>query len=260
MLIYLYGSDTYRRGRYLADLRGKYAAKHSVYSAYEFDFSSGSGLRELCDLCAAQSLFALKKFIVLRNPFSFFENEARQYKKFLEGLIDEPDIILTIVTDGLPPKTFAFLQKKARITKAFPVPVGAAFEQFVREEASRCGAKLTPKLLRELSTAFAGDTWGVAAELQKIALGGTYAATPMNGISDFFAALMALRRNSMEQALPILERLLQREDPTKLFNVLAASVSLSEKIRFADYDILLKIGKMDYALALTDYVLGQRSE
>lgn len=256
MLIYLYGPDTYQRGKRLVDIRGKYAAKHSAFSVYEFDGASEAGLQGLRDACAAQSLFATKKFIVLRNPFPVSDGEEKQYRKFLEGLVDEPNIVLTIVSDEAPPKAFAFLLQKANPCDAFPMPVGSEFESFIRKEASLCGAKLTPALLRELAIAFAGDTWGVAAELQKIAFGGVYLREASAGTTDFFGALMALRRNSTTRTLPMLERLLRSDDPAKLFNVLAASVSPAEKARFADYDVLLKIGKTDYALALTDYVLG----
>ena len=72
-----------------------------------------------------------------------------------------------------------------------------------------------------------------------------------------FAALMALQASVPSRALPLLERMLQHDDPAKLFNILASRVPPSVKLRFADYDIAIKTGKTDYALALTDYVLGQ---
>lgn len=265
MLIYLYGPDSYRRGKRLADIRGKYAAKHSAFSVYEFEGDSEQGLQCLRDASAAQSLFASKKFIVLRHLFPLPSGEERQYKKFLEGLVDEPDIVLTIVSDEAPPKAFAFLLQKANPCEAFPILLGAAFERFIREEAGACGAclpagtaRLTPALLKSLADNFNGDTWGVVAELQKISLGGTPPAPfdgASNGVSDFFGALMALQGAAPSRALPLLERLLQGEDVAKLFNVLASRVAPREKIRFADYDIALKTGKTDYALALTDYVL-----
>lgn len=267
MVIYLYGPDSYRRGKCLTDIREKYAAKHSAFSLYEFDPSTPAngasgvrgatdGLRELQDLCGAQSLFASKKFITLYHPFPLPPAEEKQYKKFLEGLVEQPDIVLAIVAEAAPPKAFAFLLQQAKPVKEFPMPEGAAFERFIREEASLCGARLTPALLRELAAGFAGDTWGLVAELQKVALGGVHVGVPSNAARDFFGALMALQHGTASRGLPILERLLQSEDPAKLFNVLASRVAPHEKIRFADYDVAIKTGKTDYALALTDYVLG----
>lgn len=261
MLIYLYGADTYRRGKHLADIRGKYAAKHSAFSVYEFAPSDGvhgatDGLQVLRDLCGAQSLFASKKLVVLRHLFPLPAGEEKQYKKFLEGLVDEPEIVLAIVSDEAPPKAFAFLLQKANPCETFPVLYGAAFERFIREEAGVCGARLTPALLKSLAENFEGDTWGVVAELQKIALGGVYVSEARAGTQDFFGALMALQGAAPSRALPLLERLLQSDDDAKLFNVLASRVAPREKVRFADYDIALKTGKTDYALALTDYVLG----
>ncbi|MBI4193199.1 MAG: hypothetical protein HY536_01060 [Candidatus Colwellbacteria bacterium] len=204
----------------------------------------------------AQSLFASKKFIVLRRLFPLPAGEEKQYRKFLEGFVDEPDLVLTIVSDEPPPKAFVFLLQKSNPCEAFPMPMGPEFESFIRKEAALCGARLTPTLLRDLARAFAGDTWGVVAELQKIALGGVYASEVKTGTQDFFGALMALQGAAPSRALPLLERLLQGDDEAKLFNVLASRVTLREKVRFADYDIAIKTGKTDYALALTDYVLG----
>ncbi len=256
MLIYLYGTDTYRRGIYERNMRDAYAAKHSAFAVYEFDGANETGLQTLRDICAAQSLFAPLKLIALHNLFPIPEGQEKQYKKFFEGLVERADVVAMIVANEAPLKAFAFLLEKAKTVKEFPMPVGSEFERFIREEAGRCGARLTPTLLRDLGRAFAGDTWGVVAELQKIASGGTYAAEAYQQTQNFFDALMALQRSTPSRALPLLERLLISDDEAKLFNVLASRVPLSEKSRFADYDIAIKSGKMDYALALTDYVLG----
>lgn len=256
MLIYLHGADTYRRGICEREIRDAYAAKHSAFSVYEFTAASDEGLQKLRDLCAAQSLFTPLKFITLHNLFPVPEGQEKQYKKFFEGLVERADIVAMIVAGAEPPKAFAFLLRDAKTVKEFPAPTGAAFERFIREEAGRCGTRLTPTLLRELGIAFSGDTWGLVAELQKIALGHVHEATPSNGARDFFGALMALQQSTPSRALPLLERLLNSDDEAKLFNVLASRVTPREKARFADYDIAIKSGKMDYALALTDYVLG----
>ncbi|MDO8584721.1 MAG: hypothetical protein Q7R85_01205 [bacterium] len=257
MIILLYGSDTYRQGIYEKSMRDAYAAKHSAFAVYEFDGASEEGLQGLRDICAAQSLFAPLKLVALHNLFPIPEGQEKQYKKFFEGLVERADIVVMIVANDAPPKAFAFLLQQAKPAKEFPAPIGPAFERFIREEAGRCGARLTPTLLRDLGRAFAGDTWGVVAELQKIASGGTYAAEAYQQTQNFFGALMELQHSAPSRALPLLERLLTNDDEAKLFNVLASRVSPSAKMRFADYDIAIKSGKMDYALALTDYVLGQ---
>ncbi|MBI2604081.1 MAG: hypothetical protein HYW56_00900 [Candidatus Harrisonbacteria bacterium] len=257
MLIYLYGPDSYRRGRYLRGIRAAYAEKHSVFTMYEHDASEEDSLHRLQDAAAAQSLFSQKKFIVVSNLFPIAAGEEKTYKKFLEALAERSDVVVAIVSDDAPPKAFTFLLDAAKPCKEFPVPHGSAFERFIREEAGLCGARLTPTLLRELAETFDGDTWGAAFELQKIASGGTVISERGgSGAQTMFGALMQLaNRPAPQRAVPLLERLLQSEDSAKLFNILASRVGAREKMRFANYDIAVKTGKTDYALALTDYVL-----
>ena len=77
-------------------------------------------------------------------------------------------------------------------------------------------------------------------------------------MDQFFSQLYALSGNRpLKQKIVSLEVLLNSEEPAKIFNILAASSrnQPAEIKRFADYDVAVKSGKIDYEEALLDLCL-----
>ena len=155
-----------------------------------------------------------------------------------------------------PPAGFDFLVKKPAIVQEFPILIGRDFENFIAGEARRLEITAAPTTVSQLAAALPGDSWGAISELKKIALTGRPAEVSGVKKMDFFQSILALRRaGNIGFSLPLLERLLSREEHAAIFNVLASLVPPEEKARFADYDIGIKSGVLDYDLALLASVL-----
>lgn len=76
--------------------------------------------------------------------------------------------------------------------------------------------------------------------------------------SNFFDDIRRIKNASPQiAALPIAEKLLESEDPAYIFNMFAALAYGEEKKIFADYDVAVKSGALDYEMAITDYILSR---
>ncbi|MDD5547877.1 MAG: hypothetical protein PHN74_03245, partial [Candidatus Pacebacteria bacterium] len=114
-----------------------------------------------------------------------------------------------------------------------------------------------------------GNTWGLITELDKLSLLGEKKITKeivkkyFDDLPtlDVFDALNGIREaRGVGARLAILEELFSRsQDPGMIFNMMAASPysTVKQKIEFADYDVAVKSGKMDYEEVLLSVCLGK---
>ncbi len=257
MIIFLYGPDAYRRREKLEAITAEYAKKHSVLSVQNFDLEEEYELGRFMDSVSARSLFDPLRFIKLVNALSVSVTEMPLYVETLRALSDVKEVVVALSAADQPSGALDFLLKKPVTSQEFPVLDGAKIFQLVRDEAAKRGLALTATDLNQVAATCAGDGFCVGNELGKLALGGRASETSVYKRGSFFEAVLALQRGAgQRQKLPLLEELLIHEDPAAVFNMLAALVAFGEKSRFADYDVAIKSGKLDYDAALTDYVLG----
>lgn len=258
VIIFLYGSDSYRRKRKLDEILAQYRGKHGAYTMQSFDCDEDDDAwLRLTHVVNTQSLFGKAQLFVVRNYFPVSEKLEKQCEAFLRVALGAREYTIVLLADDMPKKRFAFVASAPALAQEFGVLTAGAFEQFIQQEASRVGARLTPALLRSLAHAYEGDSWGVVSELEKMALGAEMTAASSSA-TNVFAASGVLARSShdAQTTLPLLERLLRREDPAYIFNCLAYQMRGNDKLRFADYDIAVKSGRTLYDVALLDYILA----
>ena len=193
------------------------------------------------------------------------EASTIEIKKLLEAQLETKNFYLVISTDDVPKKEFGFLLKKPVLFQEFKSLTGLKWKKFVEEEVKKRNFQLSISNYQHLIINFVGDCYGLINELDKMELGGVEIATsvargdlPRNyGTNkiDFFSAIQRLARENLQTQLPVLERLLDNEDPGKVFNVLAYSVDSNKQVRMADYDVAVKSGKLEYEEVLLDFVL-----
>ncbi len=250
MLIYLYGPDAYRRSQKLQEITKQFTDKHSALSVQRFDLGEADDLDRLKDFSTAQSLFDTAKFGII---YGIAEREPKEIENMLQLADQSKNMSLVVIADKLLPKAFKIFSKESVIKQGFEALASAQLSELIKKESDRRSLKLDPQVLRGLMEKYAGDTWGLVNEIDRLALGGS----PQSVLKevDFFSSINNFSRSgSAASRLPTLERLLYSEDSAKVFNVLA-SIS-PKKSLMANYDVAIKSGKLEYEEVLTDLALS----
>src|SRR6185437_1796477 len=74
-----------------------------------------------------------------------------------------------IVERDKPVKALAFLAEKPSLAQKFEALAGAEWLSFIKEEAKKAGVKLADTAALFLGTVYAGNSWALITELQKLA-------------------------------------------------------------------------------------------
>ncbi len=121
--------------------------------------------------------------------------------------------------------------------------------------------KIEPLAIAKLIKSYGTNLWGIFTELQKIG-GSTDIVKAQNiealgfeNVSEYWPTLNALRSPNLGARLFALETLfLQGEPAIKTFSILAGSRGSDPKT-FAEYDLLIKSGKLDFDEAIINLIL-----
>lgn len=257
MIIFLYGEDSYRRLKKLNDILRAYREHHGRLSEDRFDLSQGGETSKLKEFIANQSMFDPAKLVVLENIFDS-EDKSELRKTFKENL-ESGDLTVVASSDKAPLAEFKFLLKEPVKFQEFKPLSGREFISFIKKEAEERNLKLLPETMEYLTQGFEGDSWGIITELDKLALSSDQAGLEVKLGDNFYQLLNVLKGGGdKRERIVSLEMLLSgnKEDPARVFNSLAFYPQGREAaIIFADYDVAVKSGRLDYEEALTDFAL-----
>jgi len=251
MIIYLYGPDSYRRQKKQKEIIKAYKEKHSGLTMDRFYLDEGEEewLR-FKNFAGTQSLFGSSRLAVASG---LAELQIKDTAEFLETLAAEKGFVFLLSEEK---EGFEFLTKEPVVSQEFGDLSGAQLESFLLSEAKKRDLTLGREQLSALISVYGSDTWGLVTELEKLNLSeGNYelGVRHYGQGGSLFNLIYRLRSRDLKTKLPVLEVLLRDEDPAKIFNLFA--YSSREKGRFADYDLAVKSGKLDYETALLSLVL-----
>ena len=167
------------------------------------------------------------------------------------------DILLIVSEEEKPKKTYKFFFKNPVVSEEFEPMSSKELNAFILKEMSERKLKLNPQFVNRLMLNYRNDTWAYITELNRLVLVNTENISRMAGLDGdyFFKLLNGLRGRNMSSRLMALELLLaENEEGAKIFNILASTKNLKSK--FANYDLLVKSGKLEYEEVLLDFVLG----
>jgi DNA polymerase III delta subunit len=254
MLIFLYGNDSYRRTLRTNWWIKEYRKKHGFSPALQLDMSEEGTLDMLREFVVSKGMFDSYKLIVLHNVFE--SEDAAKLAKFLEMQKARSDIIFIVSEEKFPPPSFKFLLDTKWCEK-FNLLQGKELKSFLKQEAERRGIVLgSQEVINLLINASGGDTWWLATELDRAALlerkkldAADFADLDLEA-KNTERLLRELLSPSRSTRLTALEKLLRkRYDPALIFNKI--SYYAPQKVHlFADYDVRVKSGKLDYDEAL----------
>jgi DNA polymerase III delta subunit len=270
MIIFLYGPDSYRRREKLKEIVAQYRKDHQSVGFFDFKTKdSDDEFDKLREFCASHSLFENVKLAVVENILADFavSDDKKNQKSatvFLKSNLENKELTVLISESKAPPQAFDLLLKKPVLSQEFKHFSADQFEFFIKKEAEMRGLKLTADALTFLAENFKEDSWGVINELEKLSLFNekNFNSRRLREVVDYNRPIHSneffnqiknlLWSRSFEQRLVNLEFLLHGSEPAKIFNFLASfsTNSLELTRKFADYDIAVKSGKMEYEEAL----------
>jgi len=259
MIIFLYGPDSYRREERKRATIHKFRKKHSALGIEVFDMAEVESFAHLTEFLFAQSIFSPAKLAVLEHVF---EVSFEKLPELVHSFLKEPATTLLLSEDKETPKEFSFLHENTKFNRQFYYLHGSQWETFVRIEAERRGLTFDDGVLQFFAALYQNDTWRLVTELEKISLLGKQniirddlAIFDLELSLDFWELFQGLKSLDVWRRLAALERLLATNEPSaKLFTILSAQ--LKERAHeFAEYDLAVKSGRLEYDEAMVALVL-----
>ena len=270
MIIFLYGPDSYRRRKKLNEIMDQYKKKHLALNIGKFDFTENDGDGEffkLQEFSLADSLFESEKLIIAEDIFEWISKEnQKKTAEFLKSNLENKKMTIIISSAKAPIKAFDFLLEKPSLFQEFENFEGDKLKFFIKKESEERKIKFEPKAISFLADVFIGDSWGLINELDKFSLFNKkfFSVDDLKNFIDYYKPISSsdffikiknfFFSHSLAQKLENLEFLLESEDSAKIFNFLASFSSNQPVLiqKFADYDVAIKSGKMEYEEALLD--------
>ncbi len=276
MLIFLYGPDSYRRQKKANFFIAEYRNKHSNLSLDYFDLGIPDEFLRLREFSSQMLIFSAiggsalggdnKKLAVLKDAFAA---DLKNLREFLKKYVKDEDLTILISEENSPVELKSVISKAHSVEK-FELLEGDKWKSFIQKQAKERNINLIPQAVIFLSKAFKDDVWGLINELDKISLifgGKLINTTDFKKISDYgnelpdiYSFINAVSGNwPIQEKVVSLEKLfIANEEPAKTFNYMASSRWLPLELikRLADYDVMVKSGKIDYEEVLVDLALS----
>ena len=257
MIIFLYGEDSYRRLKKQLAIETAYEAKRGNLSKERFDLSDPNEVVRLRNFLVNRSMFEDKKLAVINNLYEAEGN--KDLKEYLKNEVDGKESVLLIIADKTHPVKFKFLVDVPVQAQEFAALSDSQLNSFISKEAERLGLKLSAETVKSIRELFSGDTWGIVTELEKLSLSSSRDIQKKRN-DDYFSLINALKGyGDFKRKLSALEIILsdRRDDPARVFNSLSYRLSNKKEAEvFANYDVAVKSGKLDYEEVLLDFVLS----
>lgn len=257
MLITLYGPDSYRRLRKLNEILDTYREKYTGFSHERFNLAEEETLDRLKNFVSTRSMFDSVRLVILDNILD--HPSKKELKELLKANTETKDITIIINLDKNPPATHKFLLEKGATSQEFSKLKGEKMVAFIKQTADRYKLKLDAQTIRLLADTFGGDTWGLVTEVEQMSHSTNY-TTEVQPSTDYFGLVNSIKHgDNLKKRLVALEIILsdRKDEPARVFNTLAYRPSSeSEANRYADYDVKIKSGKLEYEEVLLELALG----
>lgn len=260
MLIFLHGADSYRRIQKLNEVVEAFRKKQSNLSYERFNLSNDEELLRFQIFAGNRSIFDPVRLVVLDGSEKLTGNDLKKLKEILKSNHKNEDLIIVLSSTNKP-TGFTVLFKTPTKVQDFPALKGVKITAFINESARQLSLRLDAATIRSIAQVFGSDTWGIATELQRMAL--AQAETPLSikkPADNFFQLVNTVKYGrSLKERLVALEIILsdRKDEPAKVFNMLAFRLrNEAEANLLADYDVAVKSGKLEYEEVLLDYALS----
>lgn len=268
MIYCFYGPDSYRRGKKLREVLGVYRKKHANIDMFEIDLEeTPEKWMEARDFLNQPSMFVDSKILLVRQSGIV---DFSEWVKIVKAQIKKEKTFVIISDEKKPKEKFLFLLKEPVKSQEFKELSGVLLEKFLDIESRARGIVFDRAALRFFA-AFIGEcregrSWFGISELEKLALLKKQSPVTLadlkthinvfeKGVMSDLVRDMLLARSGPDKLVFLEKLFLQRESTSHIFYLLGYQVSGEKIIWLADYDVLIKSGKLDYEEALLSFVL-----
>lgn len=260
MLIVLIGPDAYSRQERAGIIRAEYLKKHRAISLELFDVECEGEIGRLEEFAHSAGLFGSSRLAVVKNIG--LTSEVSRLKKLFVKYATDPGLTALISEPSLK-KEFSFLRelKKPNVVEKYEILTEGAFLSFIKKEASKRNLVLEADALKYLGRVFAGDMWRAVTELEKLSLltqkisPGLFGKLGIKVGENFFAHVRWAGKDVAGRLCHLENLLSMKEDEAKIFNIMAYQNNGRLK-EFADLDVEIKSGRLEYGEALLSLALS----
>jgi len=257
MLITLYGPDSYRRIKKLNEIVSAYRDKYTGLSYERIDMLLDDSIERFKNFAGMRSMFDAVRLVVLDNPLEV--KDQKSLRNLLQRHTENKELIIVINSAKKPLATYKFLYEKPFTNQEFPALKGEKLNAFIKQLSEEHGVNIDVETRNALVGLFGGDTWSLATEIGQLSLTKKQ-DVESRPATDYFKLINTVKRGySVKERLVALELILseRKDEPARVFNGIAYRLgSEREAKRFADYDVAVKSGKLEYEEVLLDLALG----
>lgn len=277
MIIYLYGPDSYRRGKRLREIVAQYRRKYRDADFLDVDLEENPENWERArDFLAQPSLFVRSKLCLIREAGGvsetngFSKSEVREWAALLQTHLQGERVFALISDSSLPLKAFQFLLKKPARAQEFGTLTGRELEVFVLREVVARGLAFSPeakRLFLEYASSFSDASWVAVREIEKISLAEFRQPVSLQDLQKVISwarydesyriVTSLILTNEGSDKLRFLEELkLRGDEPRYTLNLLGSLVWGEDAVSLARIDEMVKGGESEDEVALTGFALG----
>lgn len=264
MIIFLYGEDSFRSEKKLAEIKNKFLLKDPAGSGFSlFDLEEKTDMEKIISAMETANLLAPKRLIIVKNIIvAGSETQKENFLEFLKAekrLQDDKEMVAVFWENSLPKKSgalFKFLAKNAQ-SQEFEKLSAAKLDQWALHQLKALDqqASISKSALEKLLAYVGEDMYLLEKELHKLV---DYASGRMikeeevellvraNLDANIFNTIDALGSNDKRMALKLLHRHLKKgEDPFYLLSMFVYQFRNLLKVA----DLKNRYGANEYALA-----------
>jgi len=175
MIIFLYGSDTYRSRQKLKEIIEEYKRRHQSglnFIRINFDEkdlpADKAGFSDLKQAVETVSMFDEKKLIILEDVFQQSENFQEDLREYLSKRnLDDNFIIFWAEKINPQNKLFRFLKKKAKVQE-FNLLQPSKLKEWIKKYIKEQGGDIESQAIEKLVDYVGSDLWRMSNELNKL--------------------------------------------------------------------------------------------
>ncbi|MEN9341931.1 MAG: hypothetical protein RIQ54_187 [Candidatus Parcubacteria bacterium] len=259
MIIVLEGPDSYRRLQKALEIQAVYKKKNPHAVVYEYDFENDQDQTQFREHVGTQSLFTAVRVIHIKNYTDAIDSKTvALLKRIGDG---DSKTVAVLESEKKMPKwcvELAGQSKKGVQTQEFLFLDGAAWLRYVQKKAKDMGIVFDRHTIEYIAEVNKKNTWKLIRDMEKLALSASQIITKKEyekicgneSMYDFFSLAVSIQAKQQSKKIRSIELLMRKgNDPAKIFNV-AASLARDEAKKYAQLDVLIKSGRMDYDDAL----------
>lgn len=246
MLIFIYGSDTYRSQEKLKEIVDEYKKVHK--SGLNLNYLEGEKLnfQQIKEEVLVYSMFKEKKLIVIKNSF-VNEDFQKEFIKNFKRIKDLKDVIIFYEKNKILKSNsfFKFLKKQAKCQE-FEFLSGLKLKNWVKKEFEKYNCKIKDKEIDKLIEFIGSDLWRFSNEIKKLSsFKSEISEQDINLLieskieTDIFKTIDFLAQRNKKKAILLIKKHLEKGDhPLYLLTMI--------NFQFRNLLLIKNLGSVDY--------------